>query len=408
MRILSVLCVLVALAGRVFAAESVLIVQLSRPHLAKVIARDYSVEILDTTPLGPFVLYGVESARHESVQAQMNLDPRIVWAEDDETYGSPEGSDQKPEDISARVGGTIPAIFDAAAGMFYNSEYIDQIRWRPTPFLAGFDREVRVAILDTGLSPRQTLLWNNVFATYDATGGNNVWDWPSGIDSNQNGQIDEGLGHGTFVASILYTLAPHAKLAIAKVADSDGVADTWTIIKGLVFAVANRCELANISLGSVEQPAALGDVIEWAGAQGLVVVAGAGNGNTDRSLYPARYSGVIGVAGVDSDDLKADFSNWDGHVLQSAPAVSIAGAWWKGGMVGWSGTSFSTAIVTACLADTARKRGLWSVEKVEALCETTGFNIDGLNPAYQGELGLRVDWLLLLEKQTASLRNRRR
>lgn len=389
------------------AAESVLIVQLVNPWQVKRIAAEYNVELLDTAPYGPFVLYGVETSRHEEVQTQMNLDPRIVWAEDDVALDSPEGLDQRPEDIHARVGGTIPAIFDTAAGLFYNSGYVKQIRWQSTPFLPGLDRQVRVAILDTGLSPRQPLLWTNVIASYDATGNNSVWDWPTGTDTNQNGLADEGLGHGTFVTSIVATLAPHVKLVVVKAADSDGVSDTWSLIKGLSFAVHNQCELANISLGAIEQPAALGDVIEWAEGLGLTVVAGAGNDETDRALYPARFSNVVGVSGVDGKDRKADFSNWDGHLRQAAPAVSIAGAWWKGGMVGWSGTSFATPIVTACLADTARKRGTWTPEQVLDLCESTGVNINAINQQFTNELGLRVDWQMLLDAQTNQRRRKR-
>jgi hypothetical protein len=384
------------------AADALLIVNLADPGNYKNIAFEYQVGFVDRAFNGPFVLYSVDEARKELVETAMEADARIVWVEDDFSLGSPEDLDQRPEDIRSRVGGTIPAIFDHAAGQFYNSGHLEQINWRPTGFMLG-DRQVRVAVLDTGLSPKQPVLWENVVATADATVpsifSGDVFDYPQGVDTNGNGTPDDAVGHGTFVTSIVSTVAPYAQLVIVKVADSDGVATAWTVIKGLAFAVESGCELANISLGAVDQPTALGDVVEWASLHGLTVVAGAGNDNTDRALYPARFDGVVGVSGVDELDHKADFSNWDGHLIQAAPCVLVAGAWWEGGMVGWSGTSFAAPFVTGCLADTARKRPVWTPTKVVQLCETTGVDIDPLNLPYEGELGLRLDWSMLMKKQ---------
>ena len=402
MRTLSIFLLGLSLSAVAPAADGLLITNVASPGVVKGLIADYGLRYLDETVGGPFVLFAVEESRADAVQAAMMTDPRVVWVEDDAPLDSPEGLDQRPEDIRARVGGTIPAIFDQAAGVEFNSEWLQRINWQQTPF-GRRDRTVRVAVLDTGLSPKQPVLWQNVVAWMDATGSpDGVYDFPADLDTNGNGFADEAVGHGTFVTSIIATIAPHAQIVVAKVADSDGIASAWTVIKGIVFAVTTGCELANVSLGSPEQPAALGDVIEWASARGLTVVAGAGNDATDRALYPARFSDVVGVAGVDLKDLKSDFSNWDGHLRQAAPSVDIAGAWWEGGMVGWSGTSFAAPIVTGCLADTARRRAWWPPSRVLSLCDSTGVSIDSLNPAYDGELGLRVDWRLLAKKQGAS------
>lgn len=392
-----------------FSAVAHLIVNLQPGVSIKEIAASYQIDYVDHTAGGPFVLFSVDETRKEQVELAMAGDPRIVWVEDDADLGSPEGFDQRPEDIRAGVGGTIPAIFDASAGAYYNRGYLAQISYRATKF-APQDRIVRIAVLDTGLSPHQPVLWNNVFATVDTTVPTNlaalgsVHDVTYGVDTNLNGLLDEAVGHGTFVTSIIATTAPFARLAIARVADSDGSASAWSIIKGIVFAVDSDCEIANISLGSVEQPTALGDVIEWANQRGLTVIAGAGNDDSDRVLYPSRFSEVICVAGIDTDDRKAEFSNFEGKVRQSAPSVLVAGAWWKGGMVGWSGTSFASPFVAGCLADVARKRARWTPEQVRELLDTTGTNIDAQNPAYVGDLGLRLNWLKLYEKATSPLR----
>lgn len=392
-----------------FSAVAHLIVNLQPGVTIKEILASYQIDYVDHTAGGPFVLFSVDETRKEQVELAMGGDPRIVWVEDDAELGSPEDFDQRPEDIRAGVGGTIPAIFDTSAGAYYNRGYLAQINYRTTK-LAPLDRTVRVAVLDSGLSPHQPVLWNHVFATMDATVPTNfaafgsVHDVAYGVDTNLNGAFDEGVGHGTFVASVIATTAPHARLAIARVADSDGFATAWSIIKGIAFAVSSGCEIANISLGSVDQPAALGDVIDWADLHGLTVIAGAGNDDTDRVLYPSRFSEVICVAGIDEDDKKAEFSNFEGKVRQSAPSVLVAGAWWKGGMVGWSGTSFAAPFVTGCLADVARKRPRWTPDEIRQVMDTTGTNIDAQNPAYAGELGLRLDWSKLYQRATSPLR----
>lgn len=382
------------------ADPALLIANLVNPSQASIIARDYKLELLDTTKGGPFALYEVSEFAKHQIQVLMNADVRIVWVEDDYVLGSPEGENQRPEDIRARAGGTIPAVFNSKAGRLYNKEALSQINWQLTPYISGLDRNVGVAILDTGLSPFQPELWQNVVATLDATGSGSVYDLPADLDTNGNGLKDEAVGHGTFVTSIIATVAPYANIAVAKVADSDGIATSWTIIKGLVFAVQSGCELVNISLGSVDRPKALSDVLDWTEANGLTIIAGVGNDDDDRITFPARYSKVIAVAGLDPVDVKASFSNYEGSVDQSAPAVLVAGAWWKGGMVGWSGTSFSTPFVTGCLADTARKRDFWSPSEVRALAENIGTNIDSINPNYEGKLGLKLNWQMLWDEQS--------
>lgn len=402
-RALSIFALAIGLFVPAWAADAYLILNLAPGTTYAEIAADYQVVFLDRSPGGPFALYSVDLTRKEAVEAAMATDPRIVWAEDDFELDSPEDLDQRPEDIRARSGGTIPAIFDRAAGVFYNQDSLRQINWRATGFGFG-DRLVRVAILDTGLSEHQPVLWENVVAIIDATvptdlaADGNPLDEPMGLDTNGNGEPDDAVGHGTFVTSIIATVAPYSRLVVAKVADSDGMATAWTVIKGIAFAVENECEFANISLGAIDQPTALGDVIAWAELNGLTVIAGAGNDSVNRARFPSRFTEVIGVSGVDVTDHKADFSNWDGHLRQAAPSVDIAGAWWKGGMVGWSGTSFAAPFVTGCLADNVRRRSRMTPEEVRLVCETTGVDINALNPLYKDELGLRVDWELLMRK----------
>ncbi|RYG46569.1 hypothetical protein EON79_09815, partial [bacterium] len=193
-------------------------------------------------------------------------------------------------------------------------------------------------------------------------------------------------------AGILDQLAPQARLVVARIADSDGTATAWTLVKGLSFAVAQKCELANVSLGTLEGLPAINDLLEYCETKGLQVVAAMGNDGLKRACYPARSSKAIAVAGLLPDLVRAPFSNWESGCDAAAPATGIGSQWWDGRTAVWSGTSFSTPIVTALLADAARRSS--SVVKpatYRSRLKNSGTAPDRQNPEEKGKLGVVPD-----------------
>lgn len=76
-----------------------------------------------------------------------------------------------------------------------------------------------------------------------------------------------------------------------------------------------------------------------------MVVAAAGNGNTDRPAYPAAYLNVIAVAATDRHDRRASFSNRGNWVDVAAPGVDIISTV-PGGYDHRSGTSMAAPHVS--------------------------------------------------------------
>jgi hypothetical protein len=373
------------------AAESLLIVQLTGKMAPATVAKKYGVTLKDVTANAPFALYSVPTAAMaDRVQAAMLTDKvNIVWAEDDAQLSSPESQGKA---TVAYKGSGIPSVGDRKALQTINRNLLGQIGWNGTIASSTTGRTVRVAILDNGLSPKQPALWAKVDASYNAVEvGKPAYDQPMKQDSNRNGKYDEALGHGTMVAGIIDQIAPNTRFVIARVSDSDGNASGWTLIKGLAFAVTSKAEVANVSLGTLAQVAALSDVMDWCEQNRLLVVAAIGNNGIKGACYPARISKVVCVTGLEQDNTKAAFSNWESSADVAAPAVGFASQFWDGTLAVWSGTSFAAPVVTASIADCLRRLSGSSPATLRKALEASGTKIDGLNPSYKGNLGYLIN-----------------
>lgn len=367
------------------ATPAQLIVRLQSASAAAAVARAHRLALSGITADAPFALLTLGPDRTvEQVQAELIADPRVVWAEDNVEVVSPEGQ-------GAIRGTTIPAIGGRSQLYAANTNLLTQINWS-SALAEAPGRDVRIAILDTGLTRARSYLWSNVVGLANfVEKGSLPYDMPRNCDSNGNGELDEAVGHGTMIAGIVDQVAPKAKMLIARVADSDGNATAWTIVQGLAFAATHGAEVANISLGSTQAIPALSDVADWCEENDLLVVSGIGNDNTGRALYPARITKVVCVSGLLPDNRKADFSNWDGHCDSAAPATGIVSQWWNGQMGTWSGTSFASPMVAAAVADCLRRTTPQPLGFLRDAVVNSGRNIDALNPAYGGELGTLLD-----------------
>lgn len=369
----------------VSAHAGTIVCQLEAKASAKGIANDFGVILVDQTIGAPFALFETRRGQDEElIQAKMRLDKRVLWTEDNVEMSSPEGS-------GAGKGSTIAAVGDRNDLYGLNDTWLQQIHFNQT-IAETPGRPVRVAILDTGLSPLQMGLWSKTVASLNAVEPKlRPFDVPMSRDTNRNGEPDEAVGHGTMIAGIVDQIAPLTDLVVVRVADSDGISSAWRLIKGLAFAITSHAEVANISLGSLNEIPALSDVLSWAQHKGLVVVAPVGNEDIEGILSPASISEVIGVAGVTETDVKAPFSNWHQSVRQSAPSTGIKSFWWDGTLGVWSGTSFASPMVAAGIADVLRRRTPMNPDDVIRAVRRSGDDIDGLNPDYADSLGLRLN-----------------
>ena len=144
--------------------------------------------------------------------------------------------------------------------------------------------------------------------------------------------VQDTMGHGTHTAGTMAApdngvgvvgVAPQAGLLVAQVFDSSGQAYDSDVISGIEWAVRNGAKVINMSLGGSDYDSLLEQACSNAVAAGVIVVASAGNNNSNSPFYPAAYSSVICVSAVDQNKQKASFSNYGSWVSVCAPGVSV-------------------------------------------------------------------------------------
>ncbi len=181
------------------------------------------------------------------------------------------------------------------------------------------DHSVLVAVVDTGIYYAHP----DLSANYVPLG----YDWVNG----DTDPMDDN-GHGTHCAGIIAGVLNNdegiaglaqVQVMAEKVLDSSGQGYVDWIANGIINATDCGARIISMSLGGYGYSQLLHDAVKYAYDRGALVIAAAGNDNTNTKLYPAGYDEVIAVAATDQSDNKAWFSNWGDWIELSAPGVDI-------------------------------------------------------------------------------------
>lgn len=219
-------------------------------------------------------------------------------------------------------------------------------------------RDVLVAVLDSGFNTAHPMIAPRVLP-YGFDAVSHDWDpndRGNGVDDDQNGAADEGVGHGTFVAGTVLHVAPEAWILPVRIADDEGRGLEAELLAGLDYALAMGVDVVNISYEAAAITLGVRDKLRQVHDAGIVVVVSAGNDASEEAKTLAADGTTIAVGAVDDDDRVASFSNApsDGRGMTLfAPGVRLWGP--HGGpsddaCCTWSGTSFSAPLVTGAVA----------------------------------------------------------
>jgi len=152
----------------------------------------------------------------------------------------------------------------------------------------GTGRGVRVAILDTGVEADHPALEGSVKTCHDvvARGSRLVV---------QEAETGDPVGHGTACAGIIHDLAPEAELHSVRVIGSNASGTVDQLVMGLRWAIEQKFEVINLSLGTVQRrmEQQLRELVDRAYFEGLILVGAASNQN--QTSYPSDLAALIGV-----------------------------------------------------------------------------------------------------------------
>ena len=241
-------------------------------------------------------------------------------------------------------------------------------------------RSIKVAVIDTGIDYTHPDLVNN----YLPIGYNWLYNTSDPMDDN---------GHGTHVAGTIAAsindgrgVAGIANVSIfaEKFLDSGGYGSDTNAALAINHAVAMGANILSNSWGSFFNSSLVADVIADAINSGVIVVAAAGNSNTDLPVFPADLPGVIGVAATDAMDQKASFSNYGEYIDISAPGVNILSDYLGNSYTYMSGTSMATPHVSGLVALLMSKYPLYTANQIENLLYSTAVDlgVPGWDPIY--------------------------
>lgn len=339
----------------------------------------YGTTTLDTF-LASAGIYLLQVASGEDVESMVDMmedDSRLLYVEPNFINEMPEGD---PSETWA-WGGYDPQPYLGQ----YAADMLNLAEAHQMALGAG----VVVAVLDSGAQLDHPQLAEKFTANgYDFVDDDaQPDDLFNGADDDNDGLIDEGAGHGTHVAGVINLVAPAAHIMPLRVLDSDGRGNHYVLAEAIQYAGANGADVINLSLGTMADSQLMQDSLRVARQTGAVIVAAAGNLNSNNVQYPAAYADVLGVTAVGPGFIRASFANYGDWVNLAAPGRSITSTFPIDGYAQWSGTSMATPFVAGQVALVRDRFPDLSPDNVAAVIQTTAWPIDALNPGYEGLLG---------------------
>ncbi len=276
----------------------------------------------------------------------------------------------------------------------------------PSPCLENSGAGVLIYVADTGLLQDADVdhPWlNGVTRALKEDGTPQDWD-PSATTVNGITTIPAYAGHGTFVAGIIRCMAPEADVIVSNIFQIAGSVLESCLGAELDRALALGVDVFNLSITATTRKE-LSPLGFWGffrhlrEHQGVACVVAAGNNGNRKPTWPAASPGMVSVGALGADWRgRATFSNYGHWVRVYAPGRNLVNAFATGpytcqdypytddvrnfwGMARWSGTSFSTPIVTGLVAARMSQSGETGKEAAEALlAEARAQAIPGVGP----------------------------
>ncbi len=203
--------------------------------------------------------------------------------------------------------------------------------------------DIIVAVIDTGVLRNHPDLQGRLTQGFDFISDPDMAGDGDGIDGDPEDPGDIAPGgsnfHGTHVTGTIAAQTDNAagvagithaaQVMPLRVLGIKGLGDDYDILQAVRYAAgldndsgvlpARQADVINLSLGGPGFSQTAQNVFSAARAQGVLVIAAAGNDASTAPLYPASYDGVLSVSAVDITGSLSYYSNRGPTIDLAAP-----------------------------------------------------------------------------------------
>ena len=231
--------------------------------------------------------------------------------------------------------------------------------------------DVRVAVIDSGIDADHPALDGCVDR-------DNALDVRIGADETIElvpGPHGDAFGHGTACAGIIHSLAPEATITSVRVLDATLTGKAKQFSAGLQWAVEQRFDVINLSLGTRRADVAfeLHQLCDAAYFNGTVIVTAANN--VHRMSFPSLFSSVISVACNTTEDPERFHFNPAPPTEFLARGIDVDLAWRDGTRMTATGNSFAAPHISGFVARILAKHPDLRPFQVKAVLWATAANV---------------------------------
>lgn len=279
---------------------------------------------------------------------KLRANPNVEYIEQEAVHraqGRPSGtSDARPASALAAQGLGAQALYAPSGEFTWGDNALRVPALRAAGYTGASTTRVAVCVLDTGIDGNHPEFQRKLtgFKNFVTTEANR----------NDPYALNDVDGHGTHVAGTVFAqygagtgaaglqsgmdaagvggVATGASLYMGRVLGDTGSGSSSGIINGVNWCVAQLKSqggtqdrvVVSMSLGGGSKSQTEQRAYTAAYNKGALIIAATGNDGAAVS-YPAAYTQVAGVAAVDSNLAKADFSNFGTQVDLSGPGVAV-------------------------------------------------------------------------------------
>jgi len=205
------------------------------------------------------------------------------------------------------------------------------------------DPSVIVAVIDSGVLLRHPDLQGNLIQGYDFISNVDISLDGDGLDPDPSDPGEQfpggGSFHGSHVAGTIAAVTNNnngiagvawlTKIMPLRVTGEGGAGYDYDISQAIRYAAglpndsrtvpAQRADIINLSLGGPAVSSGFQELMNEVRDAGVIVVAAAGNEDSDVPFFPAALEGVISVCAVNINKERASYSNYGYSVDVAAP-----------------------------------------------------------------------------------------